>query len=86
MKPWLEVQLSRISARSTHAGAIKYALGRWAALSRFLTDGHMELDTNPVERAIRPVALGRKNHVFAGSDKGGTAGRYLLAHRNGQAQ
>jgi transposase len=71
MKPWLETQLARISAGSTLAGAIKYALGRWGALRRFLVDGKVELDTNPVERAIRPVALGRKNHMFAGSDKGG---------------
>jgi len=40
-------------------------------LTRFLNDGRIELDTNPVERAIRPVALGRKNHLFAGSDGGG---------------
>ena len=40
-------------------------------LTRFLHDGRIELDTNPVERAIRPVALGRKNHLFAGSDGGG---------------
>ena len=44
---------------------------RWDSLCRFLDDGRIELDTNPVERAIRPVALGRKNHLFAGSDGGG---------------
>ena len=71
MKPWLEQQLACIAASSTLAKAIKYALGRWKDLCRFLSDGHIELDTNPVERAIRPVALGRKNHMFAGSDKGG---------------
>ena len=53
------------------AEAIRYALVRWPALCRFLDDGRIELDTNPVERAIRPVALGRKNHLFAGSDGGG---------------
>ncbi len=52
------------------AEAIRYALTRWPALSRFLDDGRVELDNNPVERAIRPVALGRKNHLFAGSDGG----------------
>jgi len=71
MKPWLERQLACIAGSSTLAKAIKYALGRWKILRRFLDDGHIELDTNPVERAIRPVALGRKNHMFAGSDKGG---------------
>ena len=53
------------------AEAIRYALSRWDGLTRFLKDGRVELDTNPVERAIRPVALGRKNHLFAGSDRGG---------------
>ncbi|MGE3747005.1 MAG: IS66 family transposase, partial [Sphingomonadaceae bacterium] len=71
MKRWLEEQLGLVPARSTLAEAIRYALGRWKGLSRFLDDGRIELDTNPVERAIRPVALGRKNHLFAGSDGGG---------------
>jgi len=71
LKTWLETQLGLVPARSTLADAIRYALGRWKALSRFLEDGRVELDTNPVERAIRPVALGRKNHLFAGSDGGG---------------
>jgi transposase len=71
MKPWLETELSRIPGRSGLAEAIRYALSRWTALCRFLDDGRIELDNNPVERAIRPVALGRKNHLFAGSDGGG---------------
>jgi transposase len=71
MKPWLEVQLHRIPPRGGLAEAIRYTLARWAALCRFLDDGRIELDNNPVERAIRPVALGRKNHLFAGSDGGG---------------
>jgi len=71
MKPWLEATLHRVAARSTLAEAIRYTLTRWDALCRFLDDGCIELDTNPVERAIRPVALGRKNHMFAGSDGGG---------------
>ena len=68
---WMEQQLPRISGRSTLAEAMRYALARWDGLTRFLHDGRIELDTNPVERAIRPVALGRKNHLFAGSDGGG---------------
>jgi len=70
MKPWLESQLHRVPKRGSLAEAIRYALARWAALCRFLNDGRVELDNNAVERAIRPVALGRKNHLFAGSDGG----------------
>jgi len=70
MKPWLEGQLHRVPPRGALAKAIRYALARWPALCRFLDDGRIELDNNSVERAIRPVALGRKNHLFAGSDGG----------------
>jgi len=70
MKPWLEIQLGRVPPKGGLAEAIRYSLARWQALCRFLDDGRIELDTNPVERAIRPVALGRKNHLFAGSDGG----------------
>ena len=52
------------------ADVIRYALGRWSTLTRFLDDGRIDLDTNPVERAIRPIALGRKNSLFAGSEGG----------------
>jgi transposase len=68
---WLTQQLGRIPSGGALADAIRYALARWPALCRFLDDGRIELDNNPVERAIRPVALGRKNHLFAGSDGGG---------------
>jgi hypothetical protein len=71
MKVWLEMQLGRVPPAGPLAEAIRYALARWPALTRFLDDGRIELDNNPVERAIRPVALGRKNHLFAGSDGGG---------------
>lgn len=67
LKTWLEAQLERIPPRGGLAEAIRYALVRWPALCRFLDHGPVELDNNPVERAIRPVALGRKNHLFAGS-------------------
>ncbi len=70
MNPWLQSQLGRAPARGGLAEAIRYALERWPALCRFLDDGRIELDNNPVERAIRPVALGRKSHFFAGSDGG----------------
>jgi transposase len=70
MKVWLEAELNRIPPRSGLADAIRYALTRWSALGRFINDGRIELDNNTVERAIRPIALGRKNHLFAGSDGG----------------
>ena len=71
MKAWLETKLSQVPPRGGVADAIRYALTRWDALCCFLDDGRLELDTNTVERAIRPVTLGRKNHLFAGSDGGG---------------
>jgi len=71
MKGWLERELGRIPGRGDVAKAIRYMLARWPALCQFLDDGRIELDTNTVERAIRPVTLGRKNHLFAGSDGGG---------------
>ena len=71
MHAWLTEQLGRISGRSTLAQAIRYALNHWKGLILFLDDGRLELDTNTVERAMRPVALGRKNALFAGSDGGG---------------
>jgi len=70
MHAWLSLQLTRLSGRSRLAEAIRYALGRWPALTRFLDDGRIDLDTNPVERTIRPVAIGRRNALFAGSDGG----------------
>src|SRR5271166_1964322 len=71
MRTWLTERLARISGRSTLAQAIRYALNHWDGLILFLDDGRLELDTNTVERAMRPVALGRKNALFAGSDSGG---------------
>jgi len=53
------------------AAAIRYALTRWKALSRYVDDGRIEIDNNAAERALRDVALGRKNYLFAGSDAGG---------------
>jgi hypothetical protein len=71
LRSWLEIQLPKLPEHRKLAEAIRYALARWHRLTRFLDDGRVELDTNPVGRAIRPVALGRKNHLFAGSDGGG---------------
>jgi transposase len=67
---WLGAQLERVSARSSLAEALRYALRHWEGLVLFLEDGRLELDTNTVERTIRPIALGRRNALFAGSDGG----------------
>jgi len=64
MHAWLTDLLGRLSGRSTLAQAIRYALNHWKGLVRFLDDGRLELDTNIVERAMRPVALGRKNALL----------------------
>ena len=71
MEPWLRSKLETISQKGKLAEAIRYALSRWEGLARFLDDGRIELDSNTVERAIRPIALNRKNALFAGSDGGG---------------
>lgn len=70
MELWLRKKLILLPARARLAEAIRYALNRWTDLARFIDDGRIDLDTNPVERAIRPVALGRKNALFAGSEGG----------------
>ena len=70
MKVWLERQFAQIPPRGSLADAIRYTLSRWEVLCCFLGDGRVELDTNTVERAIRPITLGLKNHLFAGSDGG----------------
>jgi transposase len=71
LRSWLEAQLAAVSQKSAIAEAIRYALSRWVGLTRFLDDGRVEIDSNVVERAIRPLALNRKNALFAGSDGGG---------------
>jgi len=63
--------LVKLSKKSDTAIAVRYALGRWEALMRYCDDGHLEIDNNIAERALRAVALGRKNYLFAGSDRGG---------------
>jgi transposase len=70
LKTWLEKALAQLPGRSEIAKAIRYALNQWDGLTRFLDDGRIEIDSNPVERAMRPVALTRKNSLFAGSNEG----------------
>ena len=71
LRTWLEAQLAKVPGRSRIAEAIRYALRLWPGLVRYLDDGRIEIDSNTVERAIRPIALNRKNALFAGSDQGG---------------
>jgi transposase len=71
LKQWLEATLDKLSRKSDTAIAVRYALGRWEALLRYCDDGKLEIDNNAAERALRAVALGRKNYLFAGSDRGG---------------
>jgi transposase len=71
MQHWLRTTLSKLSKKSGVASAIGYALGRWPALLRYCDDGQLEIDNNAAERALRAVALGRKNYLFAGSNAGG---------------
>lgn len=71
LEPWLRAKLALVSQKSKLADAIRYALSRWPGLARFLDDGRVEIDNNVVERSIRPIALNRKNALFAGSDGGG---------------
>jgi transposase len=71
MHTWLETTLAKLSRKSDTAAAIRYALSRWQALTRYIDDGQLEIDNNAAERALRVVALGRKNYLFAGSNAGG---------------
>jgi transposase len=71
MKVWLEETLQTLSQKSATAKAIRYALSRWQALGRYCEDGRIAIDNNAAERALRCVAVGRKNFLFAGSDAGG---------------
>src|SRR5690349_19129301 len=70
LKAWLQHQLGRVSAKAPIAEEIRYGLNHWDGLTRFLDDGRIELNTNIVERGIRPIVLNRKNALFAGHDLG----------------
>ena len=67
---WAEKQLTRISTKGDLAKAFRYALGRWHAFSLFIDDGRVAIDNNAAERAVRPICLGKKNWLFAGSETG----------------
>jgi len=71
LQQWLSATLQTVSAKSELAGAIRYALVRWTALTRYRDDGRVEIDNNTAERSIRPLVLGRRNYMFVGADVGG---------------
>jgi transposase len=80
LKQWFKTCLTKLSKKSDVTVAIHYALGRWTPLLRYCDDGGLEIDNNAAERALRAVALGRKNYLFAGSNAGGerAAAMYTL--------
>jgi transposase len=71
LRSWMEKVLRSLSAKSETAGAIRYALSHWRALTRYVDDGLLEIDNNAAERSLRAVVMGRKNYLFFGSDSGG---------------
>ena len=73
LEAWLHAQLPKISGKSPLARAIRYALGRMPKAQPYLDNGHLELDNNTAERAVKPVAIGRNNWMFASSEGGGKA-------------
>jgi transposase len=73
LEDWLHAQLPKISGKSPLAKAIRYALNRMPKTRPYLDNGFLELDNNTVERAMKPVAIGRKNWMFAGSQRGGNS-------------
>jgi transposase len=68
---WAEETMPKLSRKSELAAVFRYMRARWTALTRCFEDGRLSLDNNPAERALRGVAIGRKNYLFAGSDAGG---------------
>jgi hypothetical protein len=68
---WMEKVLRSFSTKSETAAALRYALSHWHALTRYVDDGLLEIDNSVAERALRAVAIGRKNYLFMGSDSGG---------------
>jgi hypothetical protein len=71
LKAWLQENYTQVLPKSPIAKAIAYSLPKWDRLSLYTIDGRLQLDNNTIENAMRPVALGRKNFLFAGSNDGG---------------
>jgi hypothetical protein len=79
LKTWLEAQKVEVLPKSPMGQAISYCLSNWAALTRYTDDGDLVIDNNVAENALRPVAVGRKNWLFAGSNNGGHTGAALMS-------
>jgi len=77
-RAWLDAERATVLPRSPMGGAIAYALSNWAALARYTEDGDLDPDNNEAERAIRTIAVGRKNWLFCGSDNGGRTAATLI--------
>jgi nucleotide-binding universal stress UspA family protein len=73
LKRWLDREQAQAVPRTPVAEALQYALNQWAALNVYVHDGELAIDNNAAERAIKPFAIGRKNWMFFGSDRGGRA-------------
>jgi hypothetical protein len=71
VKSWLDAECQAVLPRSPMALAIQYVLNQWDALNAYATSGFLNIDNNAAERALKPVAIGRKNWLFAGNDRGG---------------
>lgn len=79
LKRWFDATRGRALDNSGLAHAIDYALARWPGLVRYTEDGHFPIDNNPVENALRPIALGRKNWLFLGSPRGGERAACIMS-------
>jgi hypothetical protein len=79
LRDWLTTQRRRLSSKNALAKAIQYALSRWEALIRYAGDGRLAIDNNVAERALRGIAITRKNFLFLGSETGGQRAAILYA-------
>lgn len=79
LKMWLDDLRPRVAGNSGTARAMDYTLRRWTALARYLEDGLYPIDNNPIENAIRPIAVGRKNWLFAGSETAGQRAAAIMS-------
>lgn len=78
-KKWLDIQLNELPEQTPMYKAVAYSVNAWIALNRYLENGILEIDNNRAERSIRPIAIGRKNWLFAGSDRGGHAAAIIYS-------
>jgi hypothetical protein len=79
IKQWLGGEQPHVLPKSPIGQAVQYALNQWKALTRYIEDGDLHIDNNAAERKIPAIAMGRKNWIFAGSDRGGHAAAILYS-------